>query len=145
MAESDQNPQYYARYNQNLHAIARRRYHRLHTVASLLAAITASASLAATFGEQSGLWQSLIALSALCSIIGPILRWSDLEAMHGAMSMAYRQLEWRLDSLTIEQAREELARLEAQETHVLPIGWASMEKDADLRTRNQLNISQIVE
>lgn len=132
---------YRSRYNYLLHSALRTRYHRLQLTASILAALTASGSLAATFGEHSWIWQTLIALSAIFAIIGPVLRWSDLESLHSGLAMGYRALEWRLPKLTEEQAHEELAKLEAQETHAEPIRWHHLQKDADQRTRQQLKVS----
>lgn len=143
MSTDNWESRYQARYNYLLHTLLRSWYHRLQMVATVLAAVTASTALAATFsaGPLASSWQVVLGASTLLSIIGPIMGWSDLEATHSALAMGYRALEWRLPKLTPEAAGEELAALEAQETQAQPMGWDVFTAIADRRTCQQLQVA----
>lgn len=132
------NAAFHARYNANLHCILATRYSRLDLSASCIAALTASGSAAAFAGGLGIVWQVLIGIAAFSSALRPVLRWSELYAKHSSLALAYQQLDWRIPSMTLEMAHEEIAKLSSLESPAEPLWWTKVEELAEKRTRSQL-------
>jgi hypothetical protein len=134
---------YHARFNANLHERLCTRYHRLNLAASVISAIAASTALAATFqsGSLAPVWQVVLALAAVCAALSPVLRWSDLNAQHSSLAMGYRQLEWRIGQMTVEQGNEELSKLASMESHPVPLGWGRLKLSVEKQTKLEFQVS----
>jgi hypothetical protein len=144
MINTDWEAIYVCHFNANLHEALATRYRRFDLAFGLIAALAACSALASTLGTGTiaPLWQFVLLLSAVSAAINPVLRFSELRALHASLASEYRSLESRIsDRSDMDQIKKELAQITMREPREHAWGWDKLKAAADFSTRQELQVT----